>query len=204
NRPDVERVERELLQRAGALLAGEIGTFDDLFERIAIGGAEHRPLATEAQRMLLTRRAIAAVPLHGLAPSARFSGFADALGSAIGELESALLEPEAVGGDLGNLYTAYRAELDGAGLWDRDLLRARAAERLASDFEAWDEAPVFAYGFEDLTAAEWRLLEALAARTEVTVSLPYEPGRTAFASLQGTADDLSGLARGRIEGLPAR
>src|SRR5205814_2206734 len=103
NRPDVERVERELLQRAGALLAGEIGTFDDLFERIAIGAAEHRPLATEAQRMLLTRRAIAAVPLHGLAPSARFSGFADALGSAIGELESALLEPEAVGGDLGNL-----------------------------------------------------------------------------------------------------
>src|SRR5213592_264697 len=71
NRPDVERVERELLQRAGALLAGEIGA------------AEHRPLATEAQRMLLTRRAIAAVPLHGLAPSARFSGFADALGSAI-------------------------------------------------------------------------------------------------------------------------
>jgi len=204
NRPDVERVERELLRRAGALLGGEIGTFDDLFARIAIGDGERRPLATEAQRTLLTRRAIAAVPLNGLEPSARLSGFADALGSAIGELESALLEPDAVGGDLGRLYTAYRAELDGAGLWDRDLLRARAAERLASDFAAWGEAPVFAYGFEDLTAAEWRLLEALAARTEVTVSLPYEPGRIAFASLQRTAEDLSGLAHDRIEELPAR
>jgi hypothetical protein len=97
NRPDVERVERELLQRAGALLGGQIGTFDDLFARIAIGDGQRRPLATEAQRMLLTRRAIAGVPLNGLEPSARFSGFADALGSAIGELESALLEPDGVG-----------------------------------------------------------------------------------------------------------
>src|SRR6185312_9814898 len=48
----------------------------------------------------------------------------------------------------------------------------------------------------------WALLEALAARAEVTVSLPYEPGRDAFASLSRTADDLSRLADGRIEELP--
>src|SRR2546423_12584835 len=35
---DVERVERELLARTGALLAGSIGTFDDLFAAIAAGG----------------------------------------------------------------------------------------------------------------------------------------------------------------------
>ena len=61
---------------------------------------------------------------------------------------------------------------------------------------------MFAYGFEDLTGAEWALLEALAARAEVTVSLPYEPGRDAFASLTRTADDLTRLADGRIEELP--
>jgi ATP-dependent helicase/DNAse subunit B len=72
------------------------------------------------------------------------------------------------------------------------------------DFSAWGDAPVFAYGFEDLTAAEWRLVEALAARTEVTASLPYEPGRPAFASLQRTAEDLAGVADGRIEELPPR
>jgi ATP-dependent helicase/DNAse subunit B len=202
NRPDVERVERDLLQRAGALLAGQIGTFDDLFVRIAAGDAARCPVASDVQRLLLARRAVAATPLNGLGPSARFSGFADALLAAVGELESALLEPDAVGGDLGRLYAAYRGELDRAGLWDRDLLRARAAERLASEFAAWGDEPVFAYGFEDLTAAEWRLVEALSARTEVTVSLPYEPARGAFASLQRSAEDLASLAAGLIEELP--
>ena len=77
--------------------------------------------------------------------------------------------------------------LDELGLWDRDLLRRSACERLQGDLGAWHGEPVFAYGFEDLTAAEWSLLEVLAARAEVHVSLPYEPGRAAFASLG--ADD---------------
>src|SRR5438045_5786171 len=88
-------------------------------------------------------------------------------------------------------------------MWDRDLLRRRAAERLRSQLEAWHGEPVFAYGFEDLTGAEWALIEALAGRAEVQVSLPYEPGRVAFASLRRTADDLAGLAAGRVEELPA-
>src|SRR5947207_2763571 len=94
--------------------------------------------------------------------------------------------------------------LDRLGLWDRNLLRRRAAERLQSDLDAWHDEPVLAYGFEDLTGAEWALLEALAARTEVSVSLPYEPGRPAFASLRWTAEDLSRLAGGRIVELPPR
>ena len=57
------------------------------------------------------------------------------------------------------------------------MVRRRAVERLTTDLDSWHGAPVFAYGFEDLTGAEWRLIEALAARGEVHVSLPYEPGR---------------------------
>src|SRR5438477_334133 len=87
---------------------------------------------------------------------------------------------------------------------ERDLLRRRAAERLQSDLDAWHGEPVFAYGFEDLTAAEWSLLEALAGRAEVDVSLPYEPGRVAFASLRRTAEDLAALADGRTTELPTR
>src|SRR5580765_2526463 len=48
--PDVERIERELLARRGALLSGQIGTFDDLFEQIARAGGSTRPVATDAQR----------------------------------------------------------------------------------------------------------------------------------------------------------
>src|SRR5256885_8421077 len=58
NRPDVDRAERELLRHAGALVGGSIGTFDDLFERLARGNGAHRPVVTEAQRTLLLRRGV--------------------------------------------------------------------------------------------------------------------------------------------------
>ncbi len=94
NRSDVDRVERELLARRPALLGGSIGTFDDLFERIAFAGGDARPLVSQAQRALLVRRALAGARLNGLSASARFGGFADALLQTVGELESGLLDPE--------------------------------------------------------------------------------------------------------------
>ncbi len=202
NRADVERVERDLLRRSPALLAGRIGTFDDLFAHLASGDPGGLELLTDAQRTLVARRAISAAELDGLSASAGSGGFADVLLGTLGELESALVDPERVEGDLGLLARAYRDELDRLGAWDRDGLRRAAAERLQSDLGAWDGAPVLAYGFEDLTAAEWALIEALAARTEVTVSIPYEPGRAAFAALERTVGDLAGLAAGSIEELP--
>ena len=204
NRSDVDGVERELLAGSGALMAGEIGTFDDLFGRLARDGGEHRRVATDAQRALIVRGVISRARLNGWTRSARSAGFADALSSALGELESGLVEPGELEGDLAGLYADYRAVLDNLELWDRDLERRAAADRLAGELGAWEGRPVFAYGFEDLTGAQWALLEALAGRAEVTVSLPYEPGRPAFASLERTAADLSELARPRIEELRPR
>jgi ATP-dependent helicase/nuclease subunit B len=204
NRSDVDRVERELLASCGALLGGRIRTFDDLFRRLTRDGGEHRPVATDAQRALIVRRTLSRARLNGWTRSARFAGFADALSSTLGELESGLIEPAELEGDLAGLYGEYRAELDKLDLWDRDLERRAAAERVAGELDAWDGRPVFAYGFEDLTGAQWALLEALAGRADVTVSLPYEPGRPAFASLERTAADLSELARPQIEELPPR
>jgi hypothetical protein len=79
NRSDVDRVERDLLARCGCLLGGAIGTFDDLFERLADDDPERRPVATPAQRAVLVRRALANVSLNGLSRSARTGGFADVL-----------------------------------------------------------------------------------------------------------------------------
>src|SRR5712691_5842358 len=204
NRPDVDRAERELLRQAGALVGGTIGTFDDVFQRIARGNGAHRPVATEAQRTLLLRRVVARAHPEGLGRSARFAGFADSLGATVAELESSLLEPAELDGELAELYAAYREELERLGLWDRDLERRYAADRVGGELEAWDGRPVFAYGFEDLTGAQWGLLSALAGRVEVTVSLPYEPGRPAFDSLQRTAEDLAALASEKVEELPPR
>jgi ATP-dependent helicase/nuclease subunit B len=202
SRSDVDRVERDLLRRCGCLLGGAIGTFDDVFERLAAG--ESRPVATDAQRFLLVRRAIdeTGAQLDGLTRSAGSAGFAETLLTALGELESGLLDPEDLDGQLAAFYAAYRGELDRLGLTDRDLLRRQAVARLDRDLDAWHGEPVFAYGFEDLTAAEWTLLHALAGRTEVHVSLPYEPGRVAFESLRRTAEDLATLADGHSLELP--
>ncbi len=204
NRSDVERVERDLLTRAGALLGGSIGTFDDVFEELAAGSSGRRPVLGDAQRVLVLRRVVRGARLGELGSSARFAGFGDALGTAISELESGLLDPDDLDGDLAELYRCYREELDRLGLWDRDLRRREAVNRLAGELEAWDGRPVYAYGFEDLTAAEWGLLDAFAGRADVTVSLPYEPGRAAFASLERTAADLARLADSRIEELAPR
>jgi ATP-dependent helicase/DNAse subunit B len=200
NRSDVDRVERELVARRGCLFGGSIGTFDDVFERLAWGDTERKPLATEAQQHLVLRRAVARTSLNGLTRSARSAGFADTLRDAIRELGAGMVEPTRLDGRIADLYAAYRDELEELGLWDRDLLRAHAVDRLRRDLDAWHGEPVFAYGFEDLTAAEWALIGTLAGRTDVTVSLPYEPGRTAFESLRRTADDLASLA-GSIEEL---
>jgi ATP-dependent helicase/DNAse subunit B len=205
NRPDVDRAERELLRTSGALVGGSIGTFDDLFAQVGSSNGDRRRVVTEAQRTLLLRRVVERARPEGLGRSARFTGFAEALGATVAELESALLEPGELDGELDDqlaeLYAAYRDELDRLGLSDRELERRHAAERLAGELDAWDGRPVFAYGFEDLTGTEWALLEALAARSEVTVSLPYEPGRDAFALLSRTAEDLTALAE-RVEELP--
>jgi ATP-dependent helicase/DNAse subunit B len=204
NRADVVRVEHELLERQPALLGGSIGTFEDVFERLAAGSVDARPALGRAERALLVRRVVGATEREGFTRSAARSGFADALLQTLDELEEGLLDPAAIEGELGTLYEVYRRELDALGRWDRGTARSRAVERLRSDLDAWHGEPVFAYGFEDLTGAEWALLEALAARTEVTVSLPYEPGRAAFESLRRTQEDLARLAAGAIEELPPR
>jgi ATP-dependent helicase/DNAse subunit B len=202
NRGEIERIERELLTRTQALLGGAIGTFDDLADRIV--RPERRPLLSRSARSLVLAGVVSDAALDELRASARFLGFPDALGNTIAELEAALVEPEETGGELGLLYGAYRDELGRLGAWDRETAARRAATLVASDLAGWEGSPVFVYGFEDLTGAQWTLLEALAGRAEVTVSLPYEPGRPAFESLSRAAADLAALAGPAVEELSAR
>ena len=92
NRVDVDRVERELAGRGGALLAGTVGTFDTLFAFLAGGGSGR----AHARRCRAQHRAAAphrAAPPGSLGPSARFAGFADSLAGALTEIEASLLDP---------------------------------------------------------------------------------------------------------------
>jgi ATP-dependent helicase/DNAse subunit B len=200
NRVEVDRAERELVARCNGLLAGTVGTFDSLFESLAFANGESRRLLGEAERHVVLRRVVE----DAGTPGGRHPGFADALARALAEVDGALVEPDDLAEPLAGLVRRYRAELVRLHAWDRGALRSHAIRRLTGDLEAWDGRPVLAHGFEDLTAAEWRLLEALAARADVHVSLPYEPGRAVYASLSRTADDLAALAGGAVVELPPR
>jgi hypothetical protein len=103
NRIDVDRVERDLVRRRPALLAGTVGTFDDLFRHLA---ADELPTASEAQRAIAARRAVARVELGELGASAATAGFTETLLHTIGELEAGLVDAVDIGGDLGRLLTA--------------------------------------------------------------------------------------------------
>lgn len=200
NRHEIELTERELLERQPALLGGWIGTFDDLFRLIAPQNGQAELITSSARRLVLQDVA-ATEQLARLGRSARFDGFVDTLAETIDELEAALLEPGELAGELAALHEAYRARLDALGLTDRQRCQRAAIDRLLSERDAWSERPVLAYGFTDLTGAQWALIEALSARTDVTVSLPYEPGRRAFGSVHRTAEDLARLAGEAIEEL---
>src|SRR6185312_1002280 len=189
NRPDVEAVERELVSRRG-------GTFDDLFEEVLGRCREARPLVGDVQRRLLLADVVSGTPLQALAASARFSGFEDAVGALADELSAAMEEPRpaadsARAQELSALVAAYRTAVDGIGMHDRPGRRAVAAGLLEGRLGAWDDRPVLAYGFEDMTRAQVRALRALAARCPVTVSLPYEVDRPAYAAVRPLVDALS-------------
>ena len=200
NRPDVDRVERELLEQAPVLLGGTIGTFDDVFRSIVQPPAGRLAVATDVQRALVVRRAVAARlaerpralgALRGLRRRAR-RGRLRARGRA-----------RLAGGRRrrpGLALPAYRAELDGSALGPRRL-RAEAVGGSTNDIDAWRRPAGVRVRLRGSHRGRVALLEAIAGRAEVTVSLPYEPGRAAFAVLQETAGDLSRLADGSIEEL---
>src|SRR5213076_3168459 len=70
NLADVDRRERDLLRRCGALLAGTVCTFDDLFRRLAKRDPAARPVVPDVARQLIVRRAIQRSELNGLGRSA--------------------------------------------------------------------------------------------------------------------------------------
>ena len=187
NRSDVDRVERDLLAPLRLPLRR-----DDRHVRRPVRAARRRrsrngvrssPTRSAA---LVVRRALGDVSLNGLEQSAADGRLRRRRSSRmLGELESGLLDPERsrrrARGPLRRLPRRARPARPSGTATSQ---RRRAVERLQNDLDAWHGEPVFAYGFEDLTGAEWALLEALAGRAEVSVSLPYEPGRVAFASLR--------------------
>lgn len=216
---DVERY-RDELARAGVVFGAQVVRFawliDECARRAAVRG---RPLGTFA-RERVAAAAVRACELSALAAAARGGGLARELAAFADELQQRRVTPQrlavalrawapagrrrAYADEVCALYAAYRRALERLGRRDAPQHAAAALDALRERPAAWGGTPVFLYGFDDLSPLQRDAVETLAATgAAVMVSLPFEPGRPAFA---GRATTLAELDREGVErkALPAR
>ncbi|HVV90704.1 MAG TPA: PD-(D/E)XK nuclease family protein [Solirubrobacterales bacterium] len=204
---DVFAFERELCG-TGAALGGSVLTFGALFGQIAT--AAGRPPG--AVLSPTQRRRCVAVAVEELLPrlgplrrSAARPGFAAAFARLLDDLQAAgvgprdveasagTLEGSAYLADVAALFAGYEAARERSGRLDPAGIAGEATALLRRDPGPWAGRPVFLYGLDDLTPAQFDLVGALTAHTEVTVAVPFEPGNEALAARGGLLGRLRAL-----------
>ena len=208
---DVEHYRRELAT-SGMVFGAEVVTFAQLVALVARrAGVSGRPLGDVARAQVL-RSTVSEAVLERLEASAGSPGFVSATGRLIAELERSLVSsPRFTEGmrawgvadgqsgyaeEVAGLYSAYARRLERLGRVDAEGFAWASLDALRRHPACWGTRPVFMYGFDDLTPMELDAVEALArlAGADVTVALPYEPGRAAFAGRARTVEALRPLA----------
>jgi ATP-dependent helicase/DNAse subunit B len=199
------------------LVLGSVLTFSGLAHEIARRASyDARPLTT-----LQRDRVLARVARESQLRAAATPGFASAAGGLIEELERSLITPQRFAAalhawaaqdrrrasyaeELAALYRRYTRELELLHRVDGDLYAWRALDALRAAPGSWGNDPVFFYGFDDFHPLQRDAVETLAGvvGVEVTVSLTYESGRTAFAARAETVQELAPIAT-EIRELPA-
>jgi ATP-dependent helicase/DNAse subunit B len=204
---DVYSFEQEISED-GAVLGATVMTFGGLFRAVAAAaGTPPGAELTPAQRL----GAVSAAAAEGrdrlgpLGRSALHPGFALALERLLGELQEAGLKPvdleagagslesSAYLGDVAALFSGYTEVRDRLGLLDSHGIAGEAIRRLRDSDEDFWRRPVFLYGLDDLTRNQLESIAGLAARTEVTVALPYEEGNSALAARSSLLDSLRAI-----------
>lgn len=213
---DVAHYEGELAQ-AGARPGGTVATFGRFMREVAARAGYSARTIGSLQRSQLVAEALAAARLEALAPIARSRGLLAATTAFLAELERALVTPQRLVAaarawpeappslhEAAAIYDRYARALERRGVVDADLYVWRALDALRAAPGAWGDTPVLLYGFDDLTPLQRDAVETLArvADAEVTVSLTYELGRSAFAGRATTVEELRQFAS-EVEELPA-
>ena len=218
---DVQVYRRELAER-GVVFGTDVRRWSWLTSEIARrGGVRGRPIGDLA-RERVTALAVSRCKLRVLSASAETPGFARALMSLCDELAQARVDPgrwyvalrawakehpgrSDYAEDLGDLYGAYRRALEALGRLDPPMHATAALDALRLEPARWGGTPLFLYGFDDLTRLQLDAIETIAGAcgADVTVSLPHEAGRVAFAGRAGVYQELLGLGAEVVE-LPAR
>jgi ATP-dependent helicase/DNAse subunit B len=209
-RADVESYRRELALE-GAVLGARVERFEGLIGEIVRRAGVSEPVLGRVAR----ERVLAKVAAGGGEDAPRSTpGFVSALAAMVAELEvqrvtparlqaalKALANADGAGAaagteELGRLYGEYRKLLRRIGRIDPERRAARALDALRLEPALWGATPVLMYGFDDFGALQLDAIETLGSVVDarVTVSLTYEPGRTAFGGRAGTYETLRPLA----------
>jgi ATP-dependent helicase/DNAse subunit B len=204
-RADVEHYLRELAGERVAM-GVRVARFSELIDEMA-----RRAGVAEAVLGGLARGQLIATLAARRAGERVGSGLLRALGELFEELQvrrvsparlaSALraglgAEADELGVELSGIYGDYHATLSRLGIHDAEQRAVRALDGLRERPSLWGSTPVLIYGFDDLTRLQLDAIETLGRvlDVEVTVSLAYEPGRTAFAGRASTFQALAPLA----------
>jgi ATP-dependent helicase/DNAse subunit B len=215
-------VYRRELALAGVVFGVRVGDFGTLTREIGRRAGVRGHVIGPAQRDRLVAAAIARAEPRTMSATSG-PGFRGAAGALIAELERALVTPQHLAKglaawagedtwrsdyarDLVAVYREYQGLLELLGRTDRDLEAWRALDALAADASRWGSAPVFLYGFDDLTGLQRRTVEVLAgpAGVDVTVAMTFEPDRPAFLGRARTFEVLASLPDAVVEGLAPR
>jgi ATP-dependent helicase/DNAse subunit B len=201
-RADIERYRGELAER-GLVLGVRVERFQGLLAEVI-----HRGANSQRQLGGITReRVLTAAAEHALAEPT--PGHVRALGAFFAELEVERVAPSRLRGALRAWATADPAQEARAEQLGRcydeyhrllgELRRASSERRATAALDTlrrapalWGSTPVLLYGFDDFTRLQLDTIETLGnvVGAPVTVSLAFEPGRTAFAGRAGTFQTL--------------
>jgi len=158
----------------------------------------------DVEQRLLVRSLLEESDLGVYSRSARFGGFTDTV-TTLSPSSSRLWSIRSCSITSSAGYTALLDRADRLDRTDRQLERWLVVERMESEIGAWpSDRPLYVHGFEDLTGASGACSMRLRLVAEVTVALPYEPGRAAFAAITRTQEELARRAQGRISELQPR
>jgi ATP-dependent helicase/DNAse subunit B len=218
-RADAEHYRRELAQE-GLVLGARVERFEGLIgEVVRRAGIGEAVLGRVAREQVLAAIASRGTTDGGEAPVAMSRerstpGFVRVLAKIVEELEVQRVTPArleaalrawvAVDGtrvagsaeELGRCFGEYRRVLKRIRRTDHERRAVQALDALRREPALWGATPVLMYGFDDFGALRLDAIETLGAVVDapVTVSLTYEPGRTAFAGRASTFETLAPLA----------
>jgi ATP-dependent helicase/DNAse subunit B len=204
-RADVEHYLRELAGDRAAMGAG-VERFEGLIAEAVRRAGVAEPLLGAFAR----ERVLGVLASRGDGPVA--AGFVRALADLTAELQVRRVSParfsqalaswQAADGpraariEPGRLFGEYRATLQRLGRLDAEQRAVAALDALRERPALWGRTPVVFYGFDDLTSLQLDAIETLGrvVGAEVTVSLAYEAGRTAFAGRAASFHALAPIA----------